>query len=537
MKTAWGSWVRTPRDAGRPPAEVRTVRALARHTLVFWAWSAAFLTLWSLATPLWSAPDSVAHDIRAYGAAHGNLSPAPPRGEQALGTLGVDRVPQGLMVSAQTAACYAFQPEVSAGCMAPVGPSEELVPFANPAGRYIPTYYAVTGLPTLVVPLDLALPSARGAAVLISSLFLGLALAAARTMRRPAVAMTGVVVGCSPMVLYLGGVVNPNSLEVTAMAAVGACSLAALLRPSSPISDVLLRLALVSGAVLCIARMISPVWLALWLGVLLVAFGGTLVRRLVDRRMLVWTALPILASLVNCAWTFSSAGSLSGTPVATQVSAWDAWALSVARIDSGLNEVVGVFGWLDTSLSPRDYTFYVVGAVFLVGVLSTVVDRRRLAGLVALLAAAYLVPIAIQAAQWNSVGPVWQGRYTLPLLLLVPVTVAMVASERADRAFARRVALLAVPVTALLGYVHVRAYFVQLRRNVGGVSGGAFDGGWEPALTAEVQFLLYVALVAVTWVALSRALVRAEAVDPARPVGPVAGPELAGAEAGRPVTG
>ena len=128
------------------------------------------------------------------------------------------------MESAGTAACYAFQPEVSAGCLAPVGTSETLVPFANPAGRYIPTYYAVTGLPTLVVPLDLALGPARGVAVLISSFFLALALAAARTMRRPALAMTGVVVGCSPMVLYLGGVVNPNSLEITAMAAVGAAA-------------------------------------------------------------------------------------------------------------------------------------------------------------------------------------------------------------------------------------------------------------------------------------------------------------------------
>jgi hypothetical protein len=503
---------------------VDTVRALARHTLVFWVWSGLFLSLWSLATQLWTAPDSVAHDLRAYGAAHGNLSPDAPQGDQVLGTTGMDRVPAGLMESAGTAACYAFQPEVSAGCLAPVGTSEKLVPFANPAGRYIPTYYAVTGLPTLVAPLDLALGSARGAAVLISSFFLALALAAARTMRRPALAITGVVVGCSPMVLYLGGVVNPNSLEITAMAAVGACSLAALLRPGSPISHVLLRLSLLSGAALCIARMISPVWLAIWLVVLLVAFGGVLVRSLLERRMLVWTALPVLASAVNCAWTFSSAGSLAGASAVAPVSTWDAWSLSAARIDTGLNQVVGQFGWLDTSLSPREYTFYIVGAIFLVGMLATMMDRRGFVALTTLVAAAYVVPIAIQAAQWNSIGPVWQGRYTIPLLLLIPVMAAMVASERSDRASAQRVALLCIPVTGLLAYVHVRAYFTQLRRNVGGVSGSAFDGGWEPPLTAEVQFALYVVLVLVTWLALSRMLqtmtgtgaVDSEAVDNVR---------------------
>lgn len=499
---------------GRPSSEVDTAGSFARQVVVFWVWSGLFLTLWSLATPLWSAPDSVAHEIRAYGAAHGNLTPAPPKGDQVFGTTGVDMVPEGLMVSAGTAACYAFQPEVSAGCLAPVGSSEKLVPFANPAGRYIPTYYAVTGLPTLVVPLDLAVPSERGAAVLISSFFLALALAAARTMRRPALAMTGVVVGCSPMVFYLGGVVNPNSLEITAMAAVGACSLAALLRPGSPISDLLLRLALLSGAALCIARMISPVWLAIWLGVLLVSFGAVLVRRLLQRRMLLWTALPVIASAINCAWTFSSAGSLSGTPSAAQVSAWEAWSLSAARIDTGLNEVVGVFGWLDTGLSPREYTFYIAGAVFLIGILATAVDRRLLVGLVTLMAAAYLVPIVIQAAQWNSVGPVWQGRYTIPLLLLIPMMAGMGASERADSSFVRRVAVLCIPVTGLLAYVHVRAYFAQLRRNVGGVSGGAFDGGWEPPLTAEVQFAVYTALVVLTWLALSRLLVRGGAEEP-----------------------
>lgn len=495
------------RHAGMGLTEVRTGRQLWRHTLLFWVWSGLFLTLWSLATPLWSAPDSIAHDLRAYGAAHGNLTPAPPRGEQALGTVGVDRVPEGLMESARTAACSAFQPEVSAGCMTPIGSSEKLVRFDNPAGRYIPTYYVVTGLPTLVVPLDLAMPSERAAAVLISSFLLGLALAAARTMRRPAMAMTGVVVSCSPMVLYLGGVVNPNSLEIAGMAAVGACSLAALLRPEAPLSDVLLRLSLLAGAAVCVSRMLSPVWLAIWLGVLLVAFGAAVLRRLLERRMLVWTALPVVASAINCAWTFSSAGALTGTAATEKVSAWEAWSLSAARIDSGLNEVVGVFGWLDTALAPREYTFYIAAAVFLLGMLATAVDTRHLLGLAVLVAAAYVVPIAIQAAQWNSVGPVWQGRYTIPLLLLVTMMAAMVASERSDDAFAWRLAVVGVPVTGLLAYVHVRAYFTQLRRNVGGVGGGAFDGAWEPPLTAELQLGLYVVLVALTWLALVRVLV------------------------------
>lgn len=503
MKSVW---------AGRGRSLLRgdadTVGGLRRNTLVFWVWGAVFFALWSLATPLWSAPDSIAHDLRAYGAAHGNLTPDAPPGDQALGTFGVDWIPAGLVSSAGTAGCYAFQPEVSAGCMAPLGPEENLVRYDNPAGRYIPTYYAVTGLPSLVVPQSLAMPAERAMALLIGSFFLAWALAAARTLRRPALAMTGVVVACTPMVGYLGGVVNPNSLEITAMAAVGASSLAALLRPDSPVSGVLLRRALLAGSVVCITRMISPVWLAVWLGVLLVAFGGPLVTRLLERRMIGWTALPVVASVVNCIWTFSPAGALSGTPAAPDVTLSQAWELAADRIDGGLNEVVAAFGWLDTALAPRDYTFYLVASVFLVGVLATFVDRRRLLALGTLIAAAYLVPIALQAAQWSSVGPVWQGRYTLPLLVLIPILAALVAAQ-SPHPFPGRIALACIPVTGVLAFVHVRAYFSQLRRNVGGVSGGAFDGAWEPPLTAELQFALLTLLVVGTWLALARLLLRA----------------------------
>jgi hypothetical protein len=85
---------------------------------------------------------------------------------------------------------------------------------------------------------------------------------------------------------------------------------------------------------------------------------------------------------------------------------------------------------------------------------------------------------------------------------------AMVASERADDSFARHVGVVSAPVTGLLAYVHLRAYVAQLRRNVSGVGGDAFDGPWEPPLTAEVQLALYAVLVVVTWLALSRFLLR-----------------------------
>ncbi len=81
-------------------------------------------------------------------------------------------------------------------------------------GRYPPLYYAIVGIPSLAWPTDVGGYLMRLVSGLLSSLFLGLALALAAVWSRLRLLVLAVVVAATPMVFIWGSVVNPSGLEV-----------------------------------------------------------------------------------------------------------------------------------------------------------------------------------------------------------------------------------------------------------------------------------------------------------------------------------
>jgi hypothetical protein len=482
------------------PARAISKDRLTRVTLLLWAWSAALFTVWSLATPLWTPPDSPAHQLRAYATGNGQVFlPDPPA---AAGTpyasAGVVEVPNGIHASVVSASCYVFQPEASAGCIQPVGTDETLVDYIDGVGEYLPLYYAVTGWPSAFMPLDLAIPANRVPAILIASLFMAWALAAAWSMPRAPLAMAGVLVAASPTVMYFGGVVNPNSLEITAAMGTAASLIAFLADPRSEVASVLFRRAMIAAAVMALTRMLSPLWLACFALVLLVALG----RRLgpaFRRPRLAWLALPVLACGVSGLWTLTQIGFVAPAVPYADLSFRDALRESLIQIDiSNLKQAIGVFGWGDTSLNEAQYDYFIIASTFLVAMTWLFLTVRRSVALALLAVLAYALPVVLQAWQWNANGPIWQGRYTLPLLVLIPICCfGWAASSRSFTADHWRRARVIVPLAlAVVAYVHVRAYLALLRRNVSGVDGSAFRGDWAPLIGSEVAFGLHLALTA-----------------------------------------
>ncbi len=105
------------------------------------------------------APDAPAHDLMAYHAvrdltiertdayANGGVTdtnPTAPGGNSNA----ITYAPRGLVDSAATIDCYRFLP-TPADCIKPPADDDTLVPFVNPAGRNLPTYYLATGWPSL----------------------------------------------------------------------------------------------------------------------------------------------------------------------------------------------------------------------------------------------------------------------------------------------------------------------------------------------------------------------------------------------------
>lgn len=481
-------------------------RGLLGRTLVTWLACAFALGLWSLATPHLTAPDSPAHDLRAWGAGHGQVrlvDPGPVEG-MPFASMGVNQLPETLVAAASSVGCYAGQPTVSAGCLAEIEDRREpLLAYLNPLGQYHPAYYLATGWPSRFVGVDDALTADRAVAVALASLFLAWAIVAARLMPRPHVAVTGVLVACSPQVLYFGGVLNPNSLEILAALAMGACSLAFFVDPDGPHATALGRRALLAATVLALMRVFSPVWVACWAALVLALFGMPALRALLRRANLPWLVLLVLAGVGNVVWTLTHLTSLAGDrePYA-RLSFAGAVHASMQQIDqTNLAEAVGVFGWKDTLLRAGLVNYYLVAAVFLIGVCWVFLSRRASLALSGWVAVCYLLPIVLQAVQWNDNGPVWQARYTLPLLVLLPVSAAFLAaaSDQLEGVLHLRLRALMPAVLLVVGYVQVAAYATLLRRNVGGVEGGLTEGDWTPWPGSVPLLTAWTATVIAVW--------------------------------------
>ncbi len=486
------------RSAGPGPIEdaADARRTFWRSTAACWVWVFAAFTVWSLATPLWSSPDAPAHDLMAYHAVR-DLSIEPTDVYANGGTSNaITYAPRGLVESAATVDCYRYLP-TPASCMSPPTDDDTMVPYVNPAGRNMPTYYLATGWPSLLVSAKYAVWAERLASSAIVALFIAIAFGAAMTRVRRSVAVTGVVMAVTPMTMYLGGAVNPNSLEIAAGLALGACSVVFLQDgPDTWLGRTMFRLAMVAAAVMVSIRMLAPVWVLAWA----VAFALLATRRhwahVFSPRGLAWVALPVAGAVFDVVWTLTTGITSYQAEPKYANGLWTNLQLSRQQIEHNtLIQQIGNFGWLDTPMPDVTYLRVLVALVFLGLVAFLRLSRRQKLVVVFLFLAQYFLPVLMQAVQYNTNGLVWQGRYTLPLTVMVPMFLMLYAAPRLQaRTHPALVSIVAwsfpIAVLVLLS-VHWQGLVVQLRRNVSGFDGpSALSGGWQPPLVSPLTLIV-----------------------------------------------
>ena len=91
---------------------------------------------------------------------------------------------------------------------------------------------------------------------------------------------------------------------------------------------------------------------------------------------------------------------------------------------------VGDFGWLDTPMPNGVYIRVLLAVMFLAFTAFLRLSPRQMVTVGWLFLAQYFLPIVLQAVQFNTNGLVWQGRYTLPLTVMLPVFLMMYAAPR-----------------------------------------------------------------------------------------------------------
>ena len=221
--------------------------------------------LWGLANPPYSGPDEPAHVIRAHALDHGQLTGnkqssqrSKPSGTRDLLVVQVPNV-----YGSSNEACFAFQKDIPASCLAFKGSSSD-TNLTTSAARHPPAYYAVVGVTSwLHRPGPSVIYLMRFVGALMMGAFVASAITALRRSAAPTLVAAGLLLALTPMVLFLSGVVNPSVPEIAASLALWVAGLVLVSGSHERVDKRLITVMGISGCTLALSRQLGPLWLGL----------------------------------------------------------------------------------------------------------------------------------------------------------------------------------------------------------------------------------------------------------------------------------
>ncbi len=282
-------------------------------------------------------------------------------------------------------------------------------------------YYAVTGLPSLFLTGAKAIYAMRILSGLLSAAFVAVALVSLAGLRMWRLPLFVGSAALTPMVFFLSGAVNPNSLEIaTSMSVFAALCLTWDRLEAGRAWKGPMAAAALSAVVLANTRAASLLWLALAVIASLLLFGY---RPLLSalRQRFGWTMVGVVA--VGCAMSLlwlrvaNSLQNLMGQGI-------DAGPVQIATImlDRTFEFAVGYvsfLGWLDTPGPPGTLAVWATLIIGSIVVALSVADRAGRITVACLTAAVIFLPALLQIPLAKDVGLIWQGRYILALVVVL----------------------------------------------------------------------------------------------------------------------
>lgn len=488
--------------------------------------------LWALATPIYGAPDEPSHVLRAASVVRGEVIGDERQGDPPeCHRPGVDcaywkghyhyvRVPAGLVTEGREVPlrdprfhtpCYAFRPDVPANCLGALPNKDGLRTAPTNVGLDPPAFYAIDGIPSLAVPSlpGLTIYLMRIVSVLACSALLASALITLRSVRPGWVAASGFGLALTPMALFVMGTVNPNGPEIAAGIAAWASTAVLAREAETRIDRRLVARAGIALIVLVLMRGLSVLWMALIVATAVALCSRAGLRRLAASRLVrrfgVAVVIAVVAALAWSVW-FRPLDHLgrhgpdpgpAGTVTIIRDSLGTYW--------SQYREMIGNFGWLDTPTPMLTTLLWTVGLGLLVLLCVAIASRRAVRLVVSLLLLSVAVPVAIDTSQARDIGIGWQGRWTLPFAVGVPILAALSIAWSRRRALFDRSRLPGVFAVVLV-VAQFLAFFQHLRRNAVGAGGPLtfwLDAQWSPPVPSWLLLVgaltVLVALAAWIW--------------------------------------
>jgi hypothetical protein len=463
---------------------------------------ALLVVAWVFGNPPGAAPDERAHYVRALGAgglqlAGARFEPSPEQtraffagGEQGgppLPGAGVTTVLWAakltrafdvpLPLSATSFGCNDRRPEVSAACLdePPKDPRARRVP--THTGTYPPFAYVIPGaaMRTQGAP-EAALRAGRVVSAALCLALLAAAVAMTCAGGGGGIALAGLAVAVTPMVVYCAAVLNASGPEIAG----SLCFLAAGFRLRRPGAGAGTWVALAAGgAAMALSRSLGPVLLVV-LGVMLLVLPGGRPGRPRHPRAAVGAAAVLVAAFCAAAWwdLTQQPHGIEGGPTYRA-----ALAQTLHELDDIARHAVGTFGALDT---PVPVWLAIAWAIAAAGLFALAAARgtwRERAGLAACAVVALALTVVVSVFQLRT-GYGAQGRHVLPVLVLAPLWAGEVLRRRADGP-----AWLPLAAGVLWAVGQAVAWLANARRGAVGTDGSWWffraaewspPGGWWP---------------------------------------------------------
>jgi hypothetical protein len=493
--------MRTDRVISSSRSLVRGLRSSTRRT-----WWTSFLlvtilgAMWGLANAPFAGPDEYVHVIRAHALDHGQIIGQTPsarvtrelrrRGER-TDVLNV-RAPEIYTGGV----CFAFRPDVSAACLEFAG-SRHDTDAAIYTARHPPAYYALVGVVSwLERPGPGVVYLMRLIGALITGAFVATAITAMRRTKEPRLVAVGLLLAFTPMVLFISGVVNPSVPEIAASLALWVCGLALVAGSREQVDNRLVTAVGIAGCTLALSRQLGP----LWIGLIALTMLGMTNRRLLANLLRsnwarLWGGLILASSLAQLAWDavvkpLDVASSGGRRQFDTSEVLRNAFGASFHRA----REMIGIFGWIDTPSPTLTWLPWIamVGVLFFLAVMWA--RRRDVRILIGLLVATIVLPALIESTQYGTAGgAIWQGRYTLPLAVGIPVVAATAlgSTERGRQIVTNRLLL---TVGIVVCAAQILAFAQNLRRYTVGYDGELQywrHPEWSPPISSLLLTIAY----------------------------------------------
>lgn len=450
---------------------------------------ALLLGAWGAATPLGQTPDEWAHIFRASSVVQGQILISQPGPIHAHGGDKV-RIPQSLARRSADTDCFRFEPLIPVSCARKPSGSQRDITTVTTASRYPPVYYAAVGWPLLFGTRTATIYLMRLVAVILGSLLLASGASAALRLRAR-FAMTGYTVAITPMVAYLAAMINPNGLEIAAGPALWANLLLWLDGPDQRARRAGLIGSAVAASAMVLVRTVAIAWVGIAVLAVLVLVRREWFMSQVRTRRAILPIGVVAAAMAAAGWWALAAREADIAPITyyytpTHYTLLHNMNRAFQYMTIPLRQALADFGWLDTPLRQPVYDLYYAAFFALVGLAVVGVVRGRwrpgLAAAISfglvVLATAYFAARSANTLKLSF----WQGRYSLPIAVGVPILLGYTAGSWTRRA--RWLAgLLSLAVVSLVAFVHVDGFLTFFTRNTAGFDHAlTLSGHWQPPL-------------------------------------------------------